>query len=73
MHSLRTISSDRVAGGAAYRVLPTKTYFAMIRKTSNYLSLDKKAAILADNIFKCIFLTKKCVLIKMSLKSIPND
>ena len=35
--------------------------------------LDKMAAILADGIFKCIFLNEKlCILIKISLKFVPK-
>ena len=34
-----------------------------------HLPLDKMAAILADDIFKCIFLNEKfCILIRISLK-----
>ena len=37
------------------------------------LPLDKMAAILADNIFKCIFLNEKVqILIKISLKFVPE-
>ena len=40
---------------------------------STHLHLDKMAAILADNIFKCIFLNEKlCILIQISLKYIPG-
>ena len=35
--------------------------------------LDKMAAILADDIFECIFLKEKfCILIKFSLKFVPK-
>ena len=38
-----------------------------------HLPRDKMAAILADNIFKCIFLNEKfCILIKISLKFVPK-
>ena len=38
-----------------------------------HLPLDKMAAILADNIFKHIFLNEKfCILIKISLKFVPK-
>ena len=46
-----------------------------IKKLSDltHLPLDKIAAILADNIFKCIFLNDKfCILIKISLKFVPR-
>ena len=36
--------------------------------------LDKKAAILADNIFKCIFLNENNrILIQISLKLVPRS
>ena len=35
--------------------------------------LDKMAAILADDIFRCIFMNEKfCILIKISLKFVPK-
>ena len=38
-----------------------------------HLSLDKMAAILADDIFKCIFLNENVrISIKISLKFLPN-
>ena len=38
-----------------------------------HLPQDKMAAILADDIFNCIFLSKKfCISIKISLKFVPN-
>ena len=38
-----------------------------------HLSLDKMAAILADNIFKCIFLNENVrILIQISLKFVPK-
>ena len=38
-----------------------------------YLPWDKMAAILADDIFKCIFMNEKfCISIKISLKFVPN-
>ena len=43
------------------------------RMHSTHLPLDKMAAILADNIFKCIFLNETfCNLIKISLKFVPR-
>ena len=37
------------------------------------LPLDKMAAILAEDIFKCIFLTENfCILIRISLKCVPQ-
>ena len=45
----------------------------MFNGNLTHLPLDKMAAILADNIFKCIFLNEKfCILIKISLKFIPK-
>ena len=38
-----------------------------------HLPLDKMAAILADDIFKCIFLNEKfCIVIWISLKFVPK-
>ena len=38
-----------------------------------HLPLDKMAAILADDIFRCIFMNEKyCILIKDSLKFVPK-
>ena len=38
-----------------------------------YVPLDKMAAVLADNNFKCIFFNEKiCILMKISLKFVPN-
>ena len=38
-----------------------------------HLPLDKMAAILADDIFNCIFLNEKfCILIQISLKFVPK-
>ena len=38
-----------------------------------HLPLDKMAAILADNNFKCIFFDEKfCILIQISLKFVPK-
>ena len=38
-----------------------------------HLPLDKMAAILADDIFKCIFLNEKfCILIRIALKFAPT-
>ena len=39
----------------------------------SYLPLDKMAAFLADDIFKCILLNEKyCILIKISQKFVPR-
>ena len=41
--------------------------------TLNHLPLDKMGAILADDIFRCIFVNEKlCILIKISLKFVPK-
>ena len=38
-----------------------------------HLPLDEMAAILADDIFKCIFFNEKfCILIKISVKFVPK-
>ena len=38
-----------------------------------HLSLDKNGAILAEDIFRCIFVNEKfCILIKISLKFVPK-
>ena len=37
-----------------------------------HLPLDKMAAILADEIFRCIFVNEFFILIKISLKSVPK-
>ena len=44
-----------------------------IRRNLTHLSLDKMEAILAADIFKCIFVNEKVrILIKMSLKFVPK-
>ena len=38
-----------------------------------FIAVDKMASILADDIFKCIFLNEKfCIVIRISLKFVPN-
>ena len=47
----------------AAKILPLLTHFP----------LDNMAAILADNIFRCIFMNEKfCILIEISLKFVPK-
>ena len=44
-----------------------------IQVSLTHLPLNKMAAILADDIFKCIFLNEKfCTLIRISLKFVPR-
>ena len=46
----------------------------MISQQLTHLSLDKMATILADNIFKCIFLNENVrILIQISLKFVPRS
>ena len=48
-------------------------WYMFIAEAWTYLPLDKMAAILADVIFKCIFVNEKfCILIKSSLKFVPK-
>ena len=45
---------------------------SLFKSLLTHLNLDKMAAILADNIFNCIYLNEKVkVLIKVSQKCVP--
>ena len=45
----------------------------ILKTALTHLALDKMAAILADDIFKCIFVNKKIsILIEISLKFVPK-
>ena len=53
----------------------TDSYFmrACFPQKVTHLPLDKMAAILADVIFRCIFVNEKiCMLIEISLKFVPK-